>query len=198
MFAHVYNTAYDWIPEQSRVLDLGTGDGEFLARLVHEKGLEAEGVEKDAEMVARCIENGVVVHQGDVIDGLDQYEDDSFDFILMIGTFQELSRPHGILQEAFRVGKRIIIGYHNFAYWKIRFKLMFEGRVPMTNSMPYLWYQSPNTMFFSIIDFEVMCENFGYVVERSAYFNTRGRVWPAPNFFGEQVLVEFRPENNPV
>lgn len=178
------------------MLDLGTGDGSFLTRIVREKNVEGEGVEQDSEMVARCIEQGLVVHQGDVLDGLDQYDDNTFDYALMIGTFQELHKPHLIMQEAFRVAKRLVIAYNNFAYWRVRGKLMFDGRVPVTRSMPHLWYESPNMNFCSILDFRSMCKDYSFIEEKSAYFNSAGSPVVFPNFFAEEALTMLRSGGN--
>lgn len=189
IYPGIYDTALEWIPEKSRVLDLGSGDGAFLERLVKEKHVEGEGVEIESEMVIRCIERGLVVHQGDLLDGLDQYEDKSFDYVLMMGTFQELMKPHLVIQEAFRVGRRVMIAYNNFSYWRIRFQLMFFGRAPVTQAMPHTWYESPNHQFCSIIDFQDMCEAFGFHQAKTAYCHSSGRIHLIPNYRAEQVLT---------
>ena len=93
MHPGIYKTVLEWIPEKSRVLDLGTGDGSFLASLVQTRLVTGEGVEKDSALVARCVERGQTVHQSDIVDGLDQYGDGAFDFVLLLGTFQELISP---------------------------------------------------------------------------------------------------------
>ena len=176
----LYEQVIEWIPKGSRVLDLGTGDGEFLAKLIKAKDVIGEGVEKDPEMMARCIEKGLIVHQGDVLDGLDQYPDTAFDFVLLMGTFQELSLPDLVLKEAFRVGKQVIISYTNFSYWPIRLQLMFYGRSPVTRAMPYQWYNTPTEHFFSIFDFDDFCEFMKMKELKSAYFckNRRVSLWP--------------------
>ena len=185
----LYDRAIQWIPQKARVLDLGTGTGEFLDRLVREKGVQGEGVEKNAESLAECIDKGLIVHQGDVLDGLDQYEDASFDFALLLGTFQELQNPHLVLQEAFRVARHILVAFHSFSYWEVRWKLLITGRVPMTRSMPHKWYSSPNLNYSSLLDFHAMCEDFHFHEEKYAYFSQRGEVKFQPNFFAEQVLI---------
>jgi methionine biosynthesis protein MetW len=110
MHPGIYKTVLEWIPEKSRVLDLGTGDGAFLARLVQTRLVTGEGVEKDSTLVARCVERGLIVHQSDIADGLDQYGDSAFDFVLLLGTFQELISPAEIIREAFRAN--IVPGSH--------------------------------------------------------------------------------------
>ncbi len=188
MYDHLYEKAIQLIPAGARVLDLGSGDGTFLHSLVRSKNVQCEGVEKEAEMVARCIEKGLVVHQGDVLDGLDQHHDDTFDFVLMLGTFQELVSPRKVLLEALRVGRRIMVAYHNFSYWEIRFKLLYGGKVPITRSMPHIWYESPNLHFCSILDFRDLLANLNLQEEKAHYFNSRGEVFLYSNFRAEEVL----------
>jgi methionine biosynthesis protein MetW len=102
----LYDTVIEWIPEGSKVLDLGTGDGEFLERLIVSRNAKGEGVEINPDLVTKCIERGLVVLQGDILDGLDQYGNGAFDYILLLGTMQELLDPQRVINEAFRVGKK--------------------------------------------------------------------------------------------
>ena len=189
MLGGVYEYALQWIPEKSRVLDLGAGDGGFLARLVKEKKITGEAVEKDPEKLARCIERGLVVHQGDVMEGLDQHDSDSFDYILLMGTLQELVSPVQVLHEAFRVGRRVIVGYDNFAYWKIRMQIMFGGKAPVTSTMPYSWYESPNIHVCSVYDFRDFCRDLKFLEVKSAYFSKKREVSLLPNLFAEEALT---------
>jgi len=159
LYEQVYKKVKEWIPEGAKVLDLGTGDGSFLKELIDEKKIIGEGVEINSDLVSKCIQKGLVVHQGDIMDGLDQYAQHSFDYILLLGTFQELYDPNKVLDEVFRVGKNLILAYNNFAHWNIRFQIMFFGRTPVTPSMPYPWYKSPNLQNFSIQDFHEFCES---------------------------------------
>ncbi len=197
MLTNLYATVQQWIPEKSRVLDLGTGDGSFLASLIKQGRVQGEGVEKDPEMVARCIEKGLIVHQGDILDGLDQYEDGAFDYSLLLGTFQELVSPELILREAFRVSRRILIAYTNFSFWKGRLQFMFTGRSPVTTSMPFRWYETPNLHFFSIFDFQDFLRAMKFHDLKSAYFNSRGRISVLPNLRAEQALTLLTNENLP-
>ncbi len=190
MLSALYDKAIEWIPEKARILDLGTGNGEFLQRLIREKKVRGEGVEKNARYLEECIEKGLVVHHGDVLDGLDQYGDQTFDFVLLLGTFQELVLPHVVISEAFRVSRKVIIAYNNFSYWKVRMKLAVTGKMPVTRSMPYKWFESPNLSYCSVLDFTDMCSQLGYRIEKAAYFNERREVSFQPNFFAEEALVQ--------
>lgn len=188
MYEQLYNQVIEWIPEKSRVLDLGTGDGEFLARLVRQKQVVGEGVEKNPELATRCISRGLVVHQGDLLDGLDQYGDASFDYILLLGTFQELTDWKKVLAEAFRVGRGVVISYSNFAHLRARLQMMLEGRTPVTRSLPSPWYHTPNVHFFSIFDFQDFCRTLKITEVKSAFFNQRGQVRWWPNLRAELAV----------
>ncbi|MDR3377212.1 MAG: methionine biosynthesis protein MetW [Verrucomicrobiae bacterium] len=184
----VYATVERWIPEKSRVLDLGTGDGAFLARLAKTRQVIGEGVEKDPALVTRCVERGLVVHQGDIADGLDQHANGAFDFVLLLGTFQELVQPAEILQEAFRVGRQIILSYSNFAHYWVRLQLLFHGRTPVTRSLPTPWHRTRNLHFLSVADFEVFCGETGIRQTRRAFFNGNQPVQFLPNLRAETAL----------
>jgi methionine biosynthesis protein MetW len=188
MYRLLYDQVIEWIPQKSRVLDLGTGDGTFLKRLIEKRLVKGEGVEKNGDLVARCIERGLIVHQGDVLDGLDQYGLNAFDCVLLLGTFQELRDPEQILREAFRVGHRVVISYSNFAHWRIRLQMLFAGRSPVTKSLPSPWYRTPNLHFFSILDFQEFCQTIKVRELQRAYFNQKGRVRWRPNLRGELGL----------
>lgn len=192
LYEKVYDKVKEWIPHGSKVLDLGTGDGTFLKELINSNRITGEGVEIDPELVSKCIQKGLVVHQGDIMDGLDQYGYQSFDFILLLGTFQELYDPSKILNEVFRVGKNLIISYNNFAYWNIRLQLMFLGRSPVTPSMPYPWYKSPNIQYFSIKDFHEFCHLNQLKIIKEAYFSKNKEIRILPNLFGEQAVAHIK------
>ncbi|MCR9143774.1 MAG: methionine biosynthesis protein MetW [bacterium] len=189
MNQYIHDQVIQRIPDGSRVLDLGTGDGALLERLLRsKKESHGEGVEKDPEMVARCIERGLVVHQGDILDGLDQYGPNSFDYVLLIGTFQELLSPERVLRESFRVGRRVIVAYMNLAYWRYRFQLTWGGVSPRLEATPLPWYESPNIQFFSVVDFREFCQAKSILIQDSAFFNSFGRVRFMPNFRSREVL----------
>jgi methionine biosynthesis protein MetW len=188
MHPGIYKTVAQWIPEKSRVLDLGAGDGAFLARLVQARQATGEGVEKDPALVARCVERGLVVHQGDIADGLDQYGDGAFDFVLLLGTFQELVLPAEILREAFRVGREVIVAYSNFAHLRVRLQILFQGRTPVTRSLPQPWHRTSNLHFLSILDFQQFTRDLGVRETARAFFNARGAVRFLPNLRAEEAV----------
>lgn len=188
MYQNLYQQVIDWIPERSRVLDLGTGDGEFLEQLVKAKRVSGEGVEMKPEHVTSCIARGLAVHQGDVMDGLDQYGDGAFDYVLLLGTFQELKQSEQLVREALRVGRRLIVSYSNFAFIRVRWQMLLTGRSPMTKALPSPWYRTPNIHFFSILDFQDFCRAIGICEVQSAYFNSGGMVRWLPNLRAEVAL----------
>jgi methionine biosynthesis protein MetW len=188
MYQNLYNQVIGWVPERARVLDLGTGEGEFLERLVKEKRVTGEGVELDPAKVTRCIERGLAVHQGDVMDGLDQYGEGAFDYVLLLGTFQELKPSEQLIHEALRVGRRLIVSYSNFAHGRVRWQMVWQGRSPVTQALPSPWYRTPNIHFFSILDFHDFCQAVKVRELSSAYFNARGPVHWLPNLRAEVAL----------
>jgi methionine biosynthesis protein MetW len=193
MHPGIYETVLRWIPDGARVLDLGTGDGAFLERVVRLKRVIAEGVEINPELVAGCIQRGLVVHQGNIAEGLDQYGDQTFDYVLLLGTFQELLSPTEILREAFRVGGRVIIAYSNFAHYRVRLQILFRGRAPVTQSLPQPWYRTTNLHFLSLLDFREFCRQMAVSSVRDAYFSARGQVVILPNLFAEEVVTLLEP-----
>jgi methionine biosynthesis protein MetW len=188
MHPALYDQVIEWLPSGARVLDLGTGDGEFLERLVKTRQVHAEGVERDPALVTRCIERGLVVHQGDIAEGLDQYASGAFDHVLLLGTFQELVAPADILREAFRVGREVIVAYANFAHLRVRLQIMFRGRAPVTRSLPAPWYRTHNLHFLSLLDFQEFCRDLGIRETGRACFNRRGPVRFLPNLRAEEIV----------
>jgi methionine biosynthesis protein MetW len=193
MHPGIYESVLKWIPDGARVLDLGTGDGAFLDRLVRAKRVLAEGVERDPELVARCIQRGLVAHQGNITEGLDQYGDQTFDYVLLLGTFQELVSPMAVIREAFRVGRHVIVAYSNFAHCRVRLQVLFGGRTPVTKSLPQPWYRTTNLHFLSVLDFREFCRQMSVSEVRNAYFSSRGEVFVFPNLFAEEVVAWLEP-----
>jgi methionine biosynthesis protein MetW len=190
---YLYDEVLTWISPQSRVLDLGSGDGSFLERVALERKAHVEGVERNPTRVSECIKRHLIVHQGDVLDGLDQYSKDSFDLVMLLGTFQELIDPSQVIREAFRVGRQVIISFTNFAYWRARLQLFLTGRAPVTQALPSAWYRTSNTHFFSILDFDTFCHDLGMNIVRSGFFAPKGPVRTITNLRAECAVKLLEP-----
>ena len=175
----------EWIEQGASVLDLGCGDGELLTRLIDEKQVRAQGIEISEEAIHQCVARGLSVFQEDIDSGLSAYLDESFDYVILNQTFQQVKKPDFVLKEALRVGKKIIVGFPNFLYISARFQMFFGGKVPVTPSLPYEWYDTPNLHFLSIADFVEYCRKREIQIERSAFIAKNKRVRLFPNLFAE-------------
>jgi methionine biosynthesis protein MetW len=179
----------DWIPAGSRVLDLGCGDGELLAWLGEHKQVSGYGLEIDAEKIARCIERGVNVLEQDLDAGLGNFATDSFDVVVMTQSLQALRYPDKVLREMLRVGRTCIITFPNFGHWRCRWYLASKGRMPVSEFLPYTWYNTPNIHFCTFEDFERLCHALdAKVLERLAVDRDHRHSWASrrwPNLLGE-------------
>ncbi len=177
-----------WIDSDASVLDLGCGDGELLSQLIRKKQVRAQGIELSEQAIHNCVAAGLSVFQEDIDTGLAEYADKSFDYVILNQTFQQVKKPDFVLQEALRVGKRVIVGFPNFCYITARFQLFFRGTVPVTASLPYEWYDTPNLHFLSIADFKQYCRKRDIRIERSVFIGKNKRVRLFPNVFAETGL----------
>ncbi len=161
-----YRIISELIEPDSRVLDLGCGDGELLAWLAENKNVDARGIEIDRSKVQRAIARGVSVYQGDIDQGLTDYPDKAFDYVILSQTLQETRRPLRVLREMLRVGRHAIVAFPNFGHWQVRLAHLFSGRAPKTKLFPHNWYESPNVHFLTVKDFEELVDQEGWKVER--------------------------------
>ena len=154
----------NWIAPQTRVLDLGCGDGALLERLSGEKQVSGYGVEIDHAQIELCLERGVNVVEQNLDQGLGNFADDSFDTVVMTQALQTLRQPHLVVREMLRVGRECIITFPNFGQWKARWHLAFSGRMPVSDLLPYEWYDTPNIHFCTFRDFDMLCRENGWTV----------------------------------
>ena len=177
-----------WVSSGASVLDLGCGDGELLSLLIEQKQVRAQGIEISDLAVHRCVAQGLSVFQEDIDTGLAEYADRSFDYVVLNQTFQQVKKPDFVLREALRVGKKTIVGFPNFVHYRARFQLFFRGKVPVTASLPYEWYDTPNLHFLSIADFIGYCKKRDIRVEQAAFIGKNRKVRLFPNLFAETGL----------
>ena len=153
-----HQVIFDMIEPGSRVLDLGCGTGDLLHLLARDKDARVQGIELDEKAIYECVKKGLSVCQSDIESGLAEYPDGSFDYVILNQSLQEIRKVSFLLREALRVGSRVIVGFPNFAHINARIWLFFGGKAPMTPSLPYRWYDTPNVRFLSIGDFrEFLC-----------------------------------------
>ena len=176
----------------TKVLDLGCGEGELLAWLAQNKLVEARGVEISGAKVQRAIARGVSVYQGDIDEGLADYPDQAFDYVILSQTLQETRQPLHVLQEMLRVGRRAIVAFPNFGHWTVRFSMLRTGQAPKTRLFPYEWFDSPNIHFLTVHDFESLARAQGFLLEKSYYLSGARRVSYRPNFFAEVAVYLLR------
>ena len=149
------------VEENSRVLDLGCGDGLFLRRLKEEKKASVLGVEIDQDSIVRCVGNGVPVIQGDLNDDLNYLPENSFDLAILSHTLQETRRPDKLLEQIVSIGKTAAVSVINFGHWRCRLQVAFKGQMPRSSQMPFQWYDTPNIHFCTLQDFRELCASLG-------------------------------------
>jgi methionine biosynthesis protein MetW len=158
------------ISPESRVLDIGCGNGDLMAALEADKGCDARGVELDSELVERCVARGLSVVQGDANTDLANYPDEAFDYTVLSQTLQTASRPDRVLDELLRVGKRAFVSFPNFAHWRTRTALLLGGKMPVTRTLPVSWYATANIHHVTIEDFRELVREKNARIERSWFF----------------------------
>ncbi len=165
-----------WIEPGHKVLDLGCGDGTLLKHLIDTRGVQGWGVEIEHANILAAIKNGINVIQGNLEKGLDEFADQAFDHVVLSRTLQTVRHTEGILQEMLRVGREAVVSFPNFAYWK-NLRSVLDGRMPVSEDLPYQWYDSPNVRFFTLLDFEALCRQMGLIIrERSVLDEAGNRV----------------------
>lgn len=183
----------------ARVLDVGCGDGALLQLLSETRQVDGRGMEISRERVNACVAQGLSVIQGNADQDLDAYPDKAFDYAVLSLTIQATRHPKRVLENLLRIGEHAIVSFPNFGHWRIRFQLLWNGRMPVTRNLPEQWYDSPDSHLCTIIDFVDLCREIGAKIERSAAFNasgrqlsTRGTFIDIHNLFGEKAVFMLR------
>jgi len=163
------------IDNKSRILDIGCGEGGLITQL--EKNIEAKtsGIEVNGELARKAIALGCNVVQGNAEWDLDQYSNQSFDYVILSQTLQAMIKPKVVLLDLLRIGGKAIVSFPNFGHWKIRFQLLFSGKMPVTKGLPYTWYETPNIHFFTIKDFQELCKELNIIIEKSIALTSKGK-----------------------
>ena len=154
------------LPQNTRVLDVGCGDGSLMSLLEKEKGIEVRGLEIDQTNVQKCIHKGLSVIQGNAETELHQFPDRSFDYVILSQTLQAFYDPSKVMNELLRIGKSVIVSIPNFGFWKVRLKLLFFGKMPVTKTLPNTWYNTPNLHMCTIKDLFNYCEEKKIKIKR--------------------------------
>ncbi|WP_441772961.1 methionine biosynthesis protein MetW [Labrys sp. KB_33_2] len=188
----------DMVIPGARVLDVGCGDGELLSLLEATRNVDGRGIEISQLGVNAAVGRGLAVIQGDADSDLSDYPDDSFDYVILSQTLQATRKPRQVVEDMLRIGRRAIVSFPNFGHWRIRRQIMFRGRMPVTDNLPYAWYDTPNIHFCSIRDFVEMARSLDAVIERAEALTLSGQPvqvqapWWFWNLFGEQAVFLLR------
>ncbi len=184
----------DMIEPRSRVLDVGCGDGTLLDYLVHYRQVDGRGIELSTDGVKESISAGLSVIQGDADTDLKDYPDGAFDYVVLSQTLQAMVQPKTVLSHMLRIGKRAIVSFPNFGHWRARLYLGVFGRMPVSETLPYQWYDTPNIHLCTLRDFTALCREIGVTIESQKILDAAGHVrqvggWlPMANLLGEQAV----------
>ena len=195
----------DMIQPEARVLDIGCGDGQLLRYLVQTRNVVGRGIELSQAGVNASVAQGLSVVQGDADSDLSDYPTQAFDYVVLSQTLQATRNPRRVVSELVRIGRKAIISFPNFGYWKVRWRLLTAGRMPRTGALDYEWHETPNIHLCTILDFVDLCDGLGARVERRISLTSGGRTslvqrsLHIANLFGEQaVFLVSRPQPQPV
>lgn len=162
-----------WIKPGSKVLDLGCGEGDLLKFLKQNKNVSGTGIEHNESKVAQCIEKGVPTLQGDINEEVLDYPDDTFDYVILSQTLQQVYKPSELIRSMLRIGKKGVVSFPNFSHWKVRLQLLLSGYAPITRQLPYEWYNTPNIRVITLKDFKKYSKEVNFKILKEAAINTQ-------------------------
>lgn len=188
-----YSIITDIVDKDTKVLDLGCGNGDLLAQLISEKNVKGLGIEINQDSVISSLEKGLSVIQGDIDEGLKGFENNQYDWVILNQTLQSTEKPDYVVEEMLRVGKKAVVSFPNFAYWKVRFYLFFTGHMPKSKVLPFEWYDTPNIHLLTVNDFYKFCKKrdikiLKYIFMTKANIKTNFITKLFSNFFAEEVI----------
>lgn len=187
MYRYDFDVIARWIEPGEKVLDLACGDGSLLRHLMSVRNVQGYGVENDIDNLTACIGNGINVIQVDLEKGLAGFEDGFFDHVIMSLSLQAIHNTQGILAEMLRVGREAVVSFPNFGYWRHRQSIL-NGRMPVSESLPHQWFNTPNVRFFTIADFEALCEINGIAIRERLAFDEGQLVKDEANFLASVAV----------
>jgi methionine biosynthesis protein MetW len=176
-----------WVPRGARVLDLGCGDGALLRALWQQREAPGYGVEIDDDSVLACVANDVNVLQVDLESGLSLFADGSFDCVILSETLQTIRRTEFLMREMLRVGREVIVSFPNFGHWRARLQVL-QGRMPVSEALPYEWYETPNVHHCTMHDFEELCRRLGVKIRERLALHEGKPVDALPNLLGSLAV----------
>jgi len=185
-----------WVEKDSRVLDLGCGDGSLLKMLKEQKNIMGYGVDYDISQIKLSLDNEINVMQFDLNDGLNNFKNNTFDYVILAQSLQEIKNPETLLKEMLRIGEEVIISFPNMGHWSSRFQLFAGGKMPVTNELPYRWHDTPNIHLCTIFDFENFCKENNFVIVKSSITSDslvdNLMIKMLPNLFGKVALFRIK------
>lgn len=181
------------IESGSKILDLGCGEGDLLKMLIDKKNCTGSGIEINQQNVIKSIQKGLSIVQGDIDEGLKEFSENEYDYVILNQTLQSTEKPDYVIEEMLRVGKKVVVSFPNFGYWRVRFYLFFKGRMPKSKMLPFCWYDTPNIHLLTVNDFFDFCKDRKINIQKSVYIK-RGCISKNPltkfltNFLCEEAI----------
>ena len=174
-----YSVIAEIIETGSKVLDLGCGEGELLQMLVEQKKCKGLGIDINQNNVIEAIQKGLSVVQGDIDKGLNEFEQNIYDYVILNQTLQSTTKPDFVIDEMLKIGKKVVVSFPNFGYWRVRCYLFFKGKMPKSKMLPYTWYDTPNIHLLTVKDFFEFCSERNIKITQQVYIK-RGKISKNP------------------